>query len=278
LFIVLAMPASAQTFNRPVEELLDAIDIHIDEPDPHAIKLRLGIGGIVTTRLDASTNASAYPLPFVAFEYHDLLAVDDTQARLNLIPSNSSLGQDGFRAGPMLRIDPGRGNFGQSGIHGLGRIPVSLEAGGFLSYKFGPALLRVRLRQDVTEGHNGATGEIDLRSGLYHSGAFGLGMQLETVWGSRSYMESFFGVTPVQAREARLSPYDLGAGFKDANATLFAEYKFSARWSAIGAVQYIRTLGAAGESPIVMSRGSTDRANVGLFVTYTFGPKAKKQQ
>lgn len=270
LFLLLSGPAFAQVA-RPAADLLGVLDTRLDELDANKTRLRLGVGAVLTSRLDDAPNVRAYPLPYLAFEYRDILAVDETQVRANVIGSDTALGRAGFRAGPMLRVDPGRGNVGKSGLPGLGKIPVSLEAGGFVGYTFGPARIRLRLRQDVTEGHNGTVGELDFRSGLYKNGGLGLGIQVQSVWGSRNYMNALYGLTARQAAATGLTMFDAGAGFKDVNVGFFGEYKFSERWSAVGAIQYVRLVGDAARSPIAERRGLADRVNFGAFVIYTFG-------
>ncbi len=264
--IAMAAPAAAQSINRSVTELLGAMEVPIEQQSKGNVTLRVGLGAIVTSRLDAPSNLKVYPLPLIGFEYHNWLSIDETQVRVNLINSDSP-----FRAGPMVRFDPGRGNFGNPGIPGLGKTPVSLEAGGFVSYSYGPARIRLRLRHNVTSSNGGSVGELDLRSGVYKSGPVGVAVQVQTVWASKNYMERIYGVTATQSVKAHLPAFYLGPGMKDVNVTIYSEYKFSTRWSAVGAVQYVHVLGDAADSPIVRVRGSGNRVNVGMFVVYAFG-------
>lgn len=275
---VLALPATAhaQIFTRPMADLLGMIDARLDQGELKAAQLRLGAGGVVTSRLDDAPNIRAYPLPYLAFQYRDVVAIDETQLRVNVVPLNSALGRAGFKAGPMLRVDPGRGNISRPGLPGLGKVLLSLEGGGFVSYSLGPARVRLRLREDLTKGHDGTVAELEFRSGLFRRGAFGAGVQVAAVWGSRGYINAFYGLTPAQAAATGLPPYSPGAGFKDVNLGLFGEYKFSDRWAALAAVQYVRLVGGPAVSPITERRGLANRVNFGAFVIYTFGAKGAK--
>ncbi len=274
LALLLSPSAHAQSsFNRSVTDLLGVLDEHIDEPVPKALQLKLGVGGVLTSRLDDAPNIRAYPLPYLSLQYRDVLTIDDTQARVNLIPKESTLGQAGFKAGPMVRIDPGRGNVSRPGIPGLNKVPVSLEGGGYVAYSFGPARLRIKVRKDLTAGHHGTVAEFEARTGLYQHGNFGAGMQVAALCGSHTYINAFYGITPVQAIATGLRPYAAAAGFKDVNTALFAEYKFSPSWSMLGAAQYVRLVGDPADSPIAARRGLTNRINLGVFVIYTFGAK-----
>lgn len=265
--------ANAQTYVRPVTDLLGVLDSHLDQNAPSALQLRLGVGGVLTSRLDDAPNVRVYPLPYLSLQYKDVLSVDETQLRVNLISPQSALGRAGFKAGPMLRIDPGRGNVGRPGIPGLNKVPVSLEGGGYVAYSVGPARVRLRLREDLAGGHHGTVAELEFRSGLFRKGALGAGVQVATVWGSRNYINAFYGVTPAQGAAAGLRTYTPGAGFKDVNFGLFTEYRFSQSWNLLGAVQYVRLVGGPADSPIAERRGNTNRVNFGVFVIHTFGAK-----
>ena len=268
--------ADAQTYARPVTDMLGALDAHLDQAAPSALQLRLGVGGVLTSRLDDAPNLRVYPLPYLSLQYKDVLSIDETQVRVNLIAPDSALGRAGFKAGPMLRIDPGRGNINRPGVPGLSKIAVSLEGGGYVAYSVGPARVRLRLREALTGGHGGTVAELEFRSGLFRRGAFGAGVQVATVWGSRTYINAFYGVTPAQAAATGLRLYTPGAGFKDVNAAVFAEYKISPRWAMLGAAQFVRLVGGPANSPIAERRGLTNRVNFGLFAIYTFGAGSAK--
>ncbi len=261
--------AVAQPIYGPEQQIIDTLDNSLGQPASKDVELRLGAGPVATFALDNGGRRKVYGLPLVFFRYKDYLSIDETQARLNVVPVDSSIGIAGFRAGPMVKVDFGRRAFA-SGVTGPGKVGTSIEVGGFVSYTVGVVRLRARVRHDVASGHNGSLAEFDFRTGLYRRGPFGLGLQVSTAWASKDYMQSFFGVTPAQAIGSHLPVYSPRPGFKDVRGSLTAEYKFSEHWSSATSVQYVRRIGDALHSPVVTLKGAADRINTGVFALYAF--------
>ena len=268
--LLAAAPAArAQTLDRPAERLIDdmlSTEINIA---PEATQLRIGAGPVYTV-LDSGPTTFHPVVPIISYRYREWIAVDENEARVNVIGADSTLGLDGFRIGPMMKIDFGRKRLDATDTEALGRVGTSLELGGFASYGYGPARLRIQLRQDVVGGHHGAVMEIDARTGLYQHGGVSVGFSLLATWASQRYMQTFYGVTPAESAETNLPVFTARPGFKDLSPTLIAEYKISSHWAAVGSVQYVYLLDAASDSPVPLSRGIAGRTNMGFFVIYTF--------
>src|SRR6478609_4859711 len=94
-FIATVAPAAAQTINRSASEILGAIEVPIEQQAVNTVNLRMGVGTVFGSRLDAASNLGVHPLPLVSFEYHSWLSVDETQARINLVASDSALAHAG---------------------------------------------------------------------------------------------------------------------------------------------------------------------------------------
>jgi outer membrane scaffolding protein for murein synthesis (MipA/OmpV family) len=263
--------ATAQTLHPAEQQIIDTLDTETDKA--RGSVLRLGLGPVTTSRLGPGGRTSVYALPLIFYSYRDVINLDEAELRINMLSDwlfpGSGLSDSGFNAGPTVKVDFGRRPFG-SGVHGAGNVGTSVEVGGFASYSFGPARIRARLRQDIGDGHNGAVAEIDLRSGLYRHNGFGISAQVGTTWADRQYMQSVFGVTPVQSTPS-LAAYIPHGDFRDLRASVISEYKFAGGWSAAASVQYVRRRGDAAQSPIVSKNGSLNRLNTGVFLLYTFG-------
>ncbi|MGZ6175989.1 MAG: MipA/OmpV family protein, partial [Candidatus Binataceae bacterium] len=174
-------PALAQAAStRSQEDLLETLEI--DQPAHGKYSLDIGLGSIMTARLDARAT-KIYPIvPYISFRYDDVLALDENEARVNFIKPEGGLGSQGWRAGPMIKIDTGRPRFTSSGLQALRSIDRTLELGGFVSYTIGPARLRLNARGDVTGAHGGAIVEFAARSGFFQSGRLSLAAQAEIDW------------------------------------------------------------------------------------------------
>jgi outer membrane scaffolding protein for murein synthesis (MipA/OmpV family) len=261
--------AHAQVLQRIEQRVLDTLTAQLDKITTNDMELRLGAGPVFTA--PDSAHSTWHPIvPLLSFRYKDWIALDETQLRGNLISEDSALGQAGFRAGPMLRLEFGRKRLNGDDINRLGAVGTSVELGGFASWGYGPARLRIRVRQDVAGGHDGTVMELDARTGLFRSGKLGVGIQLQADWSSRDYMRAYYGVTLAESVETHLPVYSPKAGFRDVMPSIAAQYQFNRHWAAVGTIQYIHLLGDAADSPVPRTRGAGGRTNVGAFVVYTF--------
>jgi outer membrane protein len=263
--------AQAQPVQRSEQRLIDSLVTQLERVGEGPMELRLGFGPVLTVPDSGKAKFHAF-VPLLSFRYHDWFVVEETQMRADIVSNDSALGQAGFHGGPMLKVDFGRKRLNDSDTQKLGQVSTALEVGAYAVYAYGPARLRIRARQDVADGHGGAIVEVDLRSGLFRSGNFGLGGGILATWTSRKYMQSFFGVTPVESLETHLPVFNAHAGFKDVSVGLSGEYKLSSHWSAIASAQYIHLLSDADMSPIPRTRGLGGRTNMGVFALYTFSP------
>jgi outer membrane protein len=259
--------ARAQSVSRSEMELLGTLDTRMDSLKHNEVSLDLGAGPILVSRVEAQASKLYPVVPYVSFRYSDWFALDENEARVNLIRPGD--GAAGWRAGPMIKIDIGRPQFHSPDLSALPKIAPSLEAGAFASYTLGPARARVEARTDITGGH-GAIVEFNLRSGIFKSGRFGLAMEVEADWLSRNYMQAFFGVDMTHGLLPRLTAYTAGAGFRNIDTALMGQFQLTPHWSVIGVTQFSHLLGAAADSPLTLRRGATNKINLGTFVVYTF--------
>jgi MipA family protein len=270
LGLVASGTARAQVSTRSQEDVIETLKTD-EEETTSKYTLDVGAGTIMTARLDAGAS-KIYPIvPYVSFRYDDLFAIDETEARFNIIKPEGGLGTQGWRAGPMLKFDTGRPAFSAtSGLQAIPKIDRTLEAGAFVSYTIGPARVRLNVRGDVTGAHGGTIVEFAARSGFFQSGRLSLAAQAEIDWASRTYMRAFHGVTPMEASQTGLPSFMPGSGFHNADFSIMGQFQFNKHWSIIGVVQYSRLLGDAAASPITIRRHGADRGNIGTFVVYTF--------
>lgn len=269
LIYISGAPARAQVLKPSEQDIVDTLDERMDQLPPDATEVKIGLGPVVTATLDDPGHQKIRPLPLIFFHYKEYLALDENELRLNVLAADSALASSGWRVGPMMEVNFGRRTY-SANLSTPGRVNTSLEVGGFVSYSFGPARIRVRARQDVIAGHKGAIAEFDVRSGIYQNGGLTIGIGLMSTWASKRYMTSYYAVTPAQSAASTLAVFAPGAGFKDASVSLIGEYKFSDHWSMAASMQYVRLLGDAANSPITQRRGSEDRINSGVFALYKF--------
>jgi outer membrane scaffolding protein for murein synthesis (MipA/OmpV family) len=176
-----------------------------------------------------------------------------------------------FRVGAVGRLDWGRNASDADTLTGLGDVGVSVEAGGFAEWYVTPWLrTRAELRYGVGgfEGVRGLLGaDVIVPYGQWR---FAVGPRL--TYGGSGYMETYFGVTPVQSAVATafgnpLPVYSAGAGFDLVGATAQLTYNFRNGFEAGVYGTYGHLLGDASSSPLT---NDANQFMAGLSLSYTF--------
>lgn len=151
-------------------------------------------------------------------------------------------------------------------LHGLGDIKGSARAGIFTSYTVDWFSVRGGAYSDIKH-HQGATGTFEAVARYSPFDRLNLTAGPGVVFGNQRYVQTFFGVTAVQAQNSGYPEYTPKAGLVLARFTLGANYKLSKRWG-LGAAAAVGQLQSdAGRSPIVRSRNQTI---FGVFAIYKF--------
>jgi outer membrane scaffolding protein for murein synthesis (MipA/OmpV family) len=96
--------------------------------------------------------------------------------------------------------------------------------------------------------------------GVYASGAFGMGLNFQTIWGNATAMRSDFGVSNSQAAAAGVSAHEPGAGLREMAWGLAAQYDLRSDLQAIASIKRKQLKNAAAESPLVERRYSSGLA------------------
>lgn len=176
-----------------------------------------------------------------------------------------------FRIGAVGRIDWGRSEDDAFRLTGTGDIGLSVEAGGFAEWYVTEWLrTRAELRYGVGgfEGIRGLLGaDVIIPAGQWR---FAVGPRL--TYGGSGYMETFFGVTPVQSALGTLQGnwlpvYNAGAGFDLVGATAQLTYNFRNGFEAGVYGTYGRLLSDAASSPLT---SDANQFMAGVSLSYTF--------
>ncbi|MCB1522157.1 MAG: MipA/OmpV family protein [Hyphomicrobiaceae bacterium] len=187
--------------------------------------------------------------------------IDDLRFRL--------LDASGFEAGPLVGYRFGREDDDARRLLGLGDVDGGLIVGGYAGYRFGALMPFVSYHYQVTGDETGGIARLGveakmpLRPGLLVTATAG------TTWADEDYMQSYFGITPLQSATsvALLAPFDADAGFKDVFLGLSASVPVADRWSLKLTGRYTHLIGDAADSPIVESES---QFMGGLGLTYRF--------
>ena len=160
---VMVSSAKAQDFDRITSSLTDTPQTAIDMLPEDVTNVRLGLGPVMAPDYEGSNNYNINPVPVVSLRYRNFLEVDNNEVKITafnrLFNSNTNMGGGrSLRAGPLVSINFGRSQKANPDLAGMGNVGTAFELGGFVSYTFSPdSRVRLRARQDIASGHNGAT-------------------------------------------------------------------------------------------------------------------------
>jgi len=223
-------------------------------PAPREWDIRAGAGVMMRPTFDGSDRYRARPLPYLSVNWRDTLTFDQTGL-------NAQLRRQNYRIGLGLTFDGGREEQDTGGIFasgddrllGMGDIDFALGIRGFATWQIGP----VELNTQVTKFTGAQNDGIVARAGLSLPMPLGSSVMLvpgiSAGWADDNHMQTFFGVTPIQASRSIFPQFAAGAGFQDVRAGVNLVYSFSANWFANVNVGVTHLLGDAADSPLSLS-------------------------
>lgn len=230
----------------------------------------LGVGAAYVPDYEGSDDYKVRPLPDLSVSYRDLVFLRGTMIGANAITVSGRGPGDKLQLGPLARWRQGRDESKNSALHGLGDVNDSIEVGGFARYSLGHLAVDLSVMQDVAGGHKGALVETGIGYGTQLAPKLKGNLRASTTWASDKYMQSYFGISPLQAIRSGRQTYDAGAGFKDAGLSLGLDYSLTDHWGLGARLGYTRLLGDAADTPIVKQDGSADQFMSAVAVRYHF--------
>jgi outer membrane scaffolding protein for murein synthesis (MipA/OmpV family) len=176
--------------------------------------------------------------------------------------------QRGLQYGARLTADRGRKASDSAALTGMGDIDFKPEAGVFLNYATSPAMtFTSSLRYGSAQDGKGALLDLGAVYGVPVTAQWRLAAGVGATVANADYMQSYFGVTPVQSTASGYAPYAPASGLRDLRTNVSASYQWDARTSITTGVSASFLSDAARKSPIVRQSETT---SVFLAVTYGF--------
>lgn len=182
-----------------------------------------------------------------------------------------------FRFGPVANYRFGRKDVDDpvvAQVHEVdGAVELGLSVGGewiFDEDVRHRAYAGVDLTFDVTGSYGGYFLDLYARYWLPVSRAIDIGLGVSTNYGSKSYMDEFFGITPDDSARSGLPAFGADAGVQAIEITPMVMVHLSESWHAGIGGRYSRLLSDAANSPIVRQRGSADQFVAGVGLGYAW--------
>ena len=242
-------------------------------------QIGLGAALAVSPVFLGSKDTSLKAVPSIDVRYKDVFFFSPFEGSgINLIRSRH------FRAGPLISFDPGRKESGKSlfqiaGKHdnsllGLGDVKATAGLGGFAEYQIDHFSARLRVTQAIG-GDKGLIADLGARytTPIGEAGnrpvLFSIGPRATVVNGK--YNNAYFGVTAQQSANSGLPLYTAKGGLQSYGVGSAFIIPVAKAVSATFAANYERLSGDAAKAPLVVQRGSINRASALLAFTYRFG-------
>lgn len=225
----------------------------------------LGLGLRIRPAYDGADSHRTDPIPYVRLYGRHLFA-RTTQGLL----------EGGWRTTPY-----GAWTFGAQAAYEEGRVTdesaflkayrlQDLDAGASVGlhaegdWKIGsiPLNALVRYRQNV-DTDRGAQADLRVSAGIFSRWSIEAGLYGQLTWASGKFMQSYFGITPLQSAATGLPIYAAGSGFRTLQGGVLGAVELSPRWLIPWSAGMQRLTGDAGNSPITQER-TTWSANAGI--------------
>ena len=257
----MAPPAAAQTPSPLAEWQYSAGNLLETMFEPEQPDWRGEIGPALSfgPLYDGATRQTVTPGVTAELRYRDLAFASTGEG----IGVNLLRGEN-YRAGLALTYDLGRREADdRSRLRGMGNVAMAPELKLFGEYavsKAFPLVMRVDIRR-TAGGSNGTIGDLGAYLPLPGSSeTLFLFAGPTLTLADATYMQSYFGVTPLQASRSAYRAYTPAGGIKSAGIGLGATWFFSQSWFLDADLAVSRLLGAAAASPVVRAPLATTLA------------------
>ena len=191
-----------------------------------------------------------------------------------LIPSATMIMADGFFADVIsgvgfnfstdtrfeygVRATAGVGREEPASLHGLGKIPRTVNVGGFANYN---ATDRWQLQSSARYGsgydRDGLLIDIGTSYDVFKQGPASVTVDVSASYADRHYMQSFYGVSAEQSVASGYSQYNPPAGQQWATAGISVTAPVSRNALAYVSLEHTRLTGYSASSPYAERRDST---------------------
>jgi MipA family protein len=155
--------------------------------------------------------------------------------------------------GVRANIDTGRSV--EDALPGFDKVKLRLNPGVFANYTVNEQLtLKSALRGGLGDGGDGGLLNLGATYKLYNANFVSVNLNASVKFGSSSYMQSYFGVTPAQSAASGLAAYKPAAGLAMAQVSLTGGFPISREIYIISSLSVQRLTGDAASSPIVKKK------------------------
>ncbi len=222
----------------------------------------LGLGLASTLKYVSSSERTIRPLPVIDMQWQSGIFFSSISG------FGIDFGRDGtWQYGARLGLESYQAQSASNQNDGPGNTITDIEPGVFANYLINQ---HITLLSSLSSGagtgteHDGIQASLGLRGTTTLTDRQRLVATLGTTWASQHYMQSYFGVTTIQANTSGFAVYTPEAGIKDIKLSLGWNWAIDKKWSLAAGGSVSHPMNAAATSPLVLDQNNI----VGYVATY----------
>jgi outer membrane protein len=230
---------------------------------PASWDINLAAGAAMQPTFHGSDRYRVTPVPLVIIRWRDTVSLGVEGLSFYWHHNN-------FRIGGGVNYEGGRLDHEASGIlssgdnrlRGLGDVDTSVGLRGFVSCKLGPVYLDTSAIKYLGSQNKGVLVNFSASAPLAATKRLIIRPHIGATWADDNYMQTFFGVSPIQASRSIFPPFNASSGLEDVNGGLTVVYLLNKHWfwgADATATQY---LDHAAQSPITLTNTNATVATV----------------
>lgn len=228
------------------------------------VMLAAGVG--VVPVYEGSADYGLVPIPFAYVNWKDFIILGPDGLSVNLLNKGK------LKAGLGLTVSSGRdekgntflGSQANDDLRGMGDIGVAAGARAFASYDFPQFTLGASLVQYLGQENDGLLADVSLSRTFTLKEILRMTPSVELTWADNRYMDTFYGVSELQATRSRYGRFQTRAGFKDVSVGLNVIQMLSPHWFVHMGGKFKYLIGDAEDSPV-------SRSNMNGSLVFTIG-------
>lgn len=214
----------------------------------------VGLGAMARPTYEGSDSYTVTPIPYVNANYNDMLQIGPDSVSVYTRHDNWKFGIGAvYNGGREDSDDSGIFTNGDDHLQGMGDIDSALGAKAYTSYSIDRIVLDASATKYFGDDNDGILLEAGISSPYKVSEQLSLTPGASVTWANEDYMQTWFGVTPGQSAASGFGAYNAGAGIKNVDVGVRADYAFDANWFISGNAKVKFLTGDAADSPITES-------------------------
>jgi outer membrane scaffolding protein for murein synthesis (MipA/OmpV family) len=212
---------------------------------------------MVRPTFEGSDRYRVRPLPVLTVNWRDTISFGEGGL-------SAQLRRGGLRIGGGLTFDGGRKDHDTGGLFssgddrlaGMGDIDFALGFRGFASYRLGIFDFSASATKFLGDQNDGVLASFGISAPMPLSKKLIIIPSIRASWADDKYMQTYFGVSALQASRSIFPRFDAHAGFQDVRGGVNLIYNFNRHWFAGANASVSRLTGDSAASPISISNTS----------------------